>query len=165
MEKLSGLILDYYDDTSGEVLRAIEGSDELVKSAEVLGTEERSRLPDDTFALVLLDGTNSLQKFSMLDEGNTRLSIEYFLRTGHKLPEEAQKVAAENLLIGCGWYGIKTPPELEKIAIGALGLLGAGLVLPGVASEASGNLKAVRTAGGAIITPKQIKLIRMQTGV
>jgi len=44
------------------------------------------------------------------------LSVEYFLKTAHRLPVEAQKVAAQNLVAACGWYDIEAPEELQKIA-------------------------------------------------
>ena len=120
MEKLSGLVLDVYDDQGGEILQAIFPSTEdlpdLVKTAHAITPEERGLLPDDAFALVLVDGDVEMKKFATLDEGNTALSVEYFLRTGYRLPAEAQKVAAHNLCVACGWYGIEPPEDLQKVA-------------------------------------------------
>ena len=121
----SGLILDMHDDYSGEVIREIYPSlgdvPEIVKTAQKLSQEDLDSLPDDVFALVLQQGDTTLRKYACVDEGNTILNVEYFLKTAHKLPKEAQKVAARNLLTACDWYNIEPPEELKKIAfIGAL---------------------------------------------
>lgn len=168
MQKLSGLILDVYDDVEGEVLKSIFSSQEsvpdLIKEAHFLKPEERVELDSDAFALELVDGDVSMRKFACTDPGNTALSIEYFLKTGYKLPEEAQKTAAANLVTACGWYDIEPPEELTKVAIG-LGTLAMGaMVLPGAAGEANKNLAAVKDAGGAILTPQQVKMRKAQMG-
>lgn len=162
MQKLSGLILDKYDDLDGSLFDVSMIG--YTKVARVLTPEERSRLPDDSFALILSDGDLELRKFSMADRGNVGLSVTYFLKTGHKLPVEAQKVAAENLLRGCECFGINPPKDLQKIALGIGSLIGGALVVPGAVREASNNLKAVQGAGG-IMTPEQIKQRRLQMGV
>jgi hypothetical protein len=122
MNKLSGLVLDIYDDPDGEVLREVFPSHEdipdLIKEARQITPEEREQLPDDVFSLVLIDEEASLRKYACVDPGNTALSVEYFLKTAHRLPAEAQKTAAQNLMVACGWYGIEPPAELEKVAIG-----------------------------------------------
>ena len=129
MDKLSGLLLDHYDDIGGACIPSIFPSKdtlpELVKQASYLSQMEREALPDDLFALVLQDGDVTLRKYACIDAGNTILSIGYFLENGHKLPEDAQKVAAENLKIACGWYDLQAPEELDKVAFGAF--LGKGL--------------------------------------
>jgi hypothetical protein len=102
MEKLSGLVLDIYDDPAGEVLKSVF---------------PRGCLPDDAFALILEQDGMELKKFATIDPGNTALSVEYFMKTGHKLPAEAQKVAAHNLCCACEWHGIEPPEELQKIAV------------------------------------------------
>ena len=116
----SGVVLDVYDDVGGEVLKTMftsrDALPDFVKAAHSLTPDERSKLPDGDFALVLINGTEKLQKFACIDEGNTTLSVLYFLKNAHKLPEEARQVAAENLKIACGWYGLDVPEELEKEA-------------------------------------------------
>lgn len=118
--ELSGLILDVYDDLKGDVLRSLYPSQDtmpdFIKSAQVLSSEDRQNLPDDVFALVLQSGEQSLRKFACIDEGNTILSVQYFLKNAHKLPEEAQKIAAANLVTACSWYDIAVPEPLAKIA-------------------------------------------------
>lgn len=120
----SGLILDIYDDYRGDTLRALypRQSDmpESVKTAQVLSSEDRSNLPDDAFALVMINGGETLRKFACIDEGNTLLSLEYFVKNAHKLPIVAQKTAAENLMKACGWYDLAVPAVLEKIAGGGV---------------------------------------------
>lgn len=115
----SGLILDIYDDYRGDTLRALypRQSDmpESVKTAQVLSSEDRSTLPDDAFALVMINGGETLRKFACIDEGNTLLSLEYFVKNAHKLPVVAQKTAAENLVKACGWYGIEVPTKLAEV--------------------------------------------------
>lgn len=120
MEKLSGLVLDVYDDTDGSILQEIFPGpvdlSELEKSAHALTVEEHSALPDDAYALVLVNGDQVMKKFATVDAGNTALSVMYFLKTAHKLPEEAQKVAAQNLTAACGWYGL-VAPDLLKVSL------------------------------------------------
>jgi len=128
MDKLSGLKLDAYDDSDGEVLRGMfpdyEQLPEMLKSAGSLSRELRDALPDDVFALVLHDGDNVLRKYACVDQGNTALNIEYFLKVAHKLPVEAQKVAAENLMTACHWYDIEPPEDLKKLSTGTVALVG-----------------------------------------
>jgi len=161
MEKLSGLVLDVYDDPSGEVLRGIfptyESVPELVKQAHPLSAEERNQLPDDLFALVLVDEDTVLRKLACADAGNTALSVEYFLKTAHKLPEEAQQRAAENLVKACSWYGIEPPEQLQKIA-----LLNTVMRVGTLASVVPGTRAAVKRgkqqaqASGAFVNPELV---------
>ena len=118
--RTSGLILDVYDDYKGDVLRALYPTADVlpdfVKSAQCLSAEDHQRLPDDVFALVLKNEDQVLRKFACIDEGNTVLSVQYFLANAHKLPEEAQKIAAANLVTACSWYDIVVPEPLAKLA-------------------------------------------------
>ena len=165
MKKLSGLVLDRYDDVDRSIRSpTIEAFE---KTAHVFTKDELGRLPDETFALILQDGDVVMKKFSMADEGNLGMSVDYFLHTGHKLPVEAQKEAAASLLQGLEWYELEMPQKrtLEKIALGIGSLIGGALVVPGAAREASNNLKAVQGAGPGIMTPQQVKARRLQMGV
>lgn len=165
MQKLSSLVLDRYDDPDG-LLSEVDMI-HAIKLARAFTPEELSRLPDDTFALVVCNGETELRKFSMADRGNAVLSAKYFLKTGHLLPVEAQVVAADNLWRGLVGYGMGQLSEcrsLEKIALGVASLIGGALVVPGAVREASNNLKAVQGAPG-IMTPEQIKQRRLQMGV
>lgn len=157
MQKLSGLVLDYYDDQDGEILRGIfptkEQVPDLIKNAHRLSSDELDGLPSDVFALELVDGDVCLKKFACVDPGNTALSVEYFMKTAGKLPEEAQRVAAQNLVTACGWYDIEPPEELQKIALG-MGSLFTLSMLPSVAKGTSQqvkkNLQTAKASGGAI---------------
>jgi hypothetical protein len=135
MKKLSGLVLDVYDDPGGEVLREIFPTygqvPDLIKTAHHLTEEERRQLPDDLFALALIDGDVTLRKYACVDAGNTALAVEYFCNTAHKLPAEAQKVAAQNLITACSWYGLQPPLVLEKVAAGSLAWKGAKMLYGG----------------------------------
>jgi hypothetical protein len=160
VEKLSGLVLDVYDDPTGEVLRGIfprqEQLPEIIKQAHALQPSERAELPDNRFALILEDGEVELKKYACVDAGNTALSVEYFMQLRHKLPEEAQKVAAANLVTACGWYNIEPPEELQKVA----GILGWGAKT--VAKKAVSD--PLGTAITAITVPGQVKGIAQTAG-
>ena len=150
MDKLSGLVLDHYDDVKGEILKSIfptmAAVPEIIKEAHALTQAERCTLPLDVFALELVEGSVHLRKYACIDAGNTALSVEYFLKTAAKLPVEAQKVAAANLVTACGWYGIVPPVALEKLAL-ELGPV-PSLALSIVSPTASTLLNAVNTAKG-----------------
>lgn len=156
----AGIVLDLYDNPHD--LRAIFPSVDVipdsVKVAHRLSTDELAGLPDDSFALVLLNDGDRLRKFACVDEGNTVLNLGYFFLHGHKLPEEAQKTAAANLKVACGWYGIDVPEELEKIALG-LGTVMNAAMLPSIVKGTGGqmrdNLAATRQAGNVIMTPHE----------
>lgn len=161
MDKLSGLILDAADDHDGAILRSIfpseESVPELIKQAQHLDPAHRSVLPDDLFALILHDGDVTLRKFACADAGNTALNVEYFMKTAHRLPMDAQKVTAQNLVKACGWYGIETPEQLEKVAVGLLmPMLAGALVAPGAARQAKANLQVAKASGGRI-NPSVVK--------
>lgn len=160
MEKLSGLVLDVHDD-DGAILRNVFSSfdtvPELIKCAHLMSEEERAELPDTSFALVLHDEGIMLRKYACIDPGNTALSVEYFLKTAHKLPKEAQKTAAVNLVTACGWYGIDPPEELTKVAVGMGGLMtAANLAIAGpeiareTNSRAKKNMQVAGASGGAV---------------
>ncbi len=164
MEKLSGLVLDIWDDQENEILPHI-GLEGIVKNASIsmqkVTPELCEKLPDDLFALVLHDGDVTLRKFACIDSGHTAVNVGYFLKTGHKLPVEAQKLAAQNLVKACGWYDIEPPVELAKVALG-LGTLAMGaMVAPGMMTASKQNLAAVKGAGGQIVTPMQRDAIKM----
>lgn len=117
----TGSIVDFYDDPHGHVLkeRLPESAQvpDFVKTAEYLTKEARASLPDDVFALVMVDRGEKLRKYACVDKGNTALSVIYFMENHDRLPEEAQKVAAANLLTACDWHGLKPPMGLQKVAL------------------------------------------------
>jgi hypothetical protein len=152
MEKLSGLVLDVYDDPQGEVMRELyprlDTVPEYIKEAHYLSPEERSSLPSDAFALELVDGDVVLRKYACTDAGNTALALSYFLSTCHKLPVEAQKVAAANLLTACGWYDLEPPEELQKVAL--MGMVVGALGAPTAMRKAKANMQVARASGGNV---------------
>ena len=112
--------VDFYDDPHGEVLRRkIPNPQDLpdfIKTAEMAVGPTHEQLPDDVFALILNDRGRVMRKFACFDKGNTALSVIYFLENAHHLPEEAQKVAALNLVESCAAYDLAVPAPLEKLA-------------------------------------------------
>ena len=178
--KTSGLMLDLYDDPRGEVLKAFYPTQHdvpaVVKTASVLNQDALKTLPDDLFALVMHNDDQVLRKYACFDAGNTAVSVLYFLKTAHKLPGEAQKIAASNLLTACDWYDLEAPEQLSKIASGrfektALGL-GTALTVAAIPSQIQGtgerikeNLGATkqvqRMTGNPIVTPVQMRQARI----
>lgn len=113
----TGSIVDFYDDPQGSVLksRLPQGQvPDFIKQAEFLTDEIRGKLPDDVFALVMIDQGDRMRKYACTDKGNTALSVIYFMQNRDRLPEEAQKVAAANLVTACEWYDLVPPLELLK---------------------------------------------------
>ena len=154
----TGLVLDLYDNPRDlmSIFPSIDVVPESVKTAQVLTSDMRDALPDDVFALVLMTGDDRLRKYACVDAGNTELNVAYFFKHGHKLPPDAQRIAAENLKVACAWYGIEVPEALEKVALGANTVLTALMApsqIKGAAGAVSGNLAANRAAGGQVLTP------------
>ena len=122
MEKLSGLVLDVYDDVGGHVMKGmypeLREVPEIVKTAMSLSQDQLRALPDDVFALVLHQGGQTLRKYACVDAGNTAAHVAYFMATYDKLPEVAVKTAAANLITACGWYDVEPPEELKKLSTG-----------------------------------------------
>lgn len=162
MEKVSGLVIDISDDYNGAVLRSIfptrESVPDLIKQADggYLHMEKRAALPDDLFALVLHNGEETLRKFACVDAGHTALSVEYFMKTAHKLPENAQKVAAANLCEACSWYDIEPPEDLKKIALGLARAAHLALVGPEAVKTTQRGLQRnlpIARASGSRVNP------------
>lgn len=154
--KTAGLILDLYDSPKdlSSIYPTLDDVPELVKSAQVLSPVELDQLPDTSFALVLMEGDTRLRKYACIDGGGTAVNVQYFMKHGHKLPEEAQKTAAANLLTACGWYGVEPPPELEKIALGLNGLMTAAMapsLVKGTHQQISTNLAGAAAGGGRVM--------------
>jgi len=116
----TGSIVDYYDDVYGTVLKdkvpQAGQIPDFIKKASYLSHDVRASLPDDAFAVVMVDQGKTIRKFACVDKGNTALSAMYFIENHDKLPEEAQKVAAANLISACEAYGLEVPTVLHKIA-------------------------------------------------
>ena len=115
----TGSIVDFYDDPSGTVLKtklAFAQLPAFIREADYQSEEKLAALPDDAFALVMVDQGTKIRKFACVDKGNTALSALYFLENKDKLPEEAQKVAAANLVEYCQAFQIEPPYQLQKVA-------------------------------------------------
>lgn len=115
----TGSIIDFYDDPNGLVLRTKMAAGQVpsfIKTAQFLEESCRDKLPDDVYALVMIDRGEKLRKYACVDKGNAALSVIYFLENKDKLPEEAQKVAAVNLLTACKWHDLQPPAPLMKTA-------------------------------------------------
>ena len=123
----TGSVIDFYDDPSGTVLKTKLAYAQLpayIRQADYQSEEKLAALPDDAFALVMVDQGQKIRKFACVDKGNTALSTLYFLENKDKLPEEAQKVAAANLVEYCQAFEIEPPWQLQKEAVNKSGLLG-----------------------------------------
>ncbi len=116
--KTAGVVVDFYDDLSGALLKkafpTAEEVPEIVKTAHILTPEEREVLRDEAYALVMKNEGTILRKFACVDEGNTMLSVLYFMQHADKLPPEAIKVAAANLAEYCEEYGLPVPEMLKE---------------------------------------------------
>lgn len=147
-------VIDFYDDPTGDILRRVvprqEALPDFIKTAERLTPQEMSKLPDDVFALVALDRGAKMRKFACADKGNTALSVIYFMENRDKLPAEAQKVAAQNLVKSCQWYDLEPPDTLQKIA-----LLGPAM-LALQATQAGGHIKRRQKALKAGASGQQV---------
>lgn len=118
--KTAGVVLDFYDDPQGRVLKETfpnaSGLPDAVKEAHFLSEAERDVLRDEAYALVLVNEGKVLRKFACVDAGNTALSALYFMKTHESLPPEAVKVAAVNLADACEEFDLPGADTLMKIA-------------------------------------------------
>lgn len=118
--KTAGVVLDFYDDLPGAHFKKAfplpEELPECIKTAHILTPEEREVLRDDAYALVMSDSGKVLRKFACVDEGNTVLSVLYFMENADKLPAEAVKTAAENLFAFCEEFGLPVPSKVKTAA-------------------------------------------------
>lgn len=124
MHKYGGIVLDYYDDKGATLKAKFPTVDSLPDAIKTAAVRPRDEVADQDFALVALDGGNVLRKFACTDSGTTAMSVIYFMEHGSKLPEDAQKTAAENLCSACIAFGIVPPIPLIKMA-GVGDILGA----------------------------------------
>jgi hypothetical protein len=118
--KTAGLVLDFYDDQKGETLKklcpTVDDLPETVKEAHILSPEEHSVLRDEAYALILHNNGHQLRKFACVDEGNTVLSTIYFMENFEKLPVDAIKTAAVNLIAFNEEFGLPIPYNLKLAA-------------------------------------------------
>lgn len=118
MRKYAGVTFDWYDDngaTLKEKFPTVDQVPEIIKTAAVKAKED---VANEQFALLAIDGNVLMRKYACHDPGTTAMSVIYFMRHGHKLPEEAQKVAASNLVDACVGHKLLPPAALSKRAMG-----------------------------------------------
>lgn len=140
MDVFSGLSLDRQDDPAGLLLQQ-----EGVKVASY--PLDYGKVPDHLFALCMEQDGERMRKYAMHHEQAAAESMLYFLKTGHRLPDEVQKIAARHLIEGASWYDLPVPAALEKVAFGSF--------LRGVGGAAVNGLKnAVKNplqSGGKLV--------------
>lgn len=114
--KYAGVTLDYYDDR-GETLKALfPNPDHLPDEIKTASVRPKEKLPNEAFALIMLDQGHVFRKYACADPGTTMMSSIYFMEYGDRLPEEAQKTAAVNLVAACLRHNIMPPAEMTKVA-------------------------------------------------
>jgi len=114
MLKLANQVIDIYDDTSREGMKKLA---KLNPSCNVLTSQERARLGDHDFALtVITKQASKLNKFPIADRDSTWLSNQYFDMNAHKLPVDAQKIAAQNIMVACAKFKVEPSETLKKFA-------------------------------------------------
>lgn len=118
--KLAGIIHDVYDDTSASVLAGVVQSGsplhEKVAGLRLLDASELEALPDRVFAMVGTVEGQTVRKYAMHDEGHLRTSLLYFAQSAGSLPIATAVKVAQNLLVGCDWYDVPPPADVEKLA-------------------------------------------------
>lgn len=117
MNSFDAGVYDIYDDGGLLLKRAVPDPEDIpdfVKTAAQVGPDGDRRL----YALVMIDDGKVMKKFATADQGNTWLSTLYFALTRDNLPEEAQKVAAANLIEACDAHDIAAPDFLWDLADG-----------------------------------------------
>jgi hypothetical protein len=116
----SGFVFDTYDDSDGTVLREIlpdvAAIPDFVKEAHRITSDEAHKIPDDNYALVLIEEGQQFPKYATVDKGNTALSVMYLLKQAHLLPAKAVKIAATNLIEACSRYELAVPEQLKIAA-------------------------------------------------
>lgn len=108
---------DIYDD-GGLLLRELVPDQSELPEFVKLATQMSQDNNPNLFALVMAEDGNLSKRFPTVDAGNTWLSTLYFSRTHEDLPEEAQKVAAANLIEACEAHDIDVPNFLFELAQG-----------------------------------------------
>jgi len=114
MFKLANQIIDAYDDTDGSFLKKLAA---INPKCNMISAEERSALKDHDFALTVITKTASkLNKYPICDRDSTWLSMKYFEKNSHKLPDRACEVAAYHLKTASLKYGLHATPLVMALA-------------------------------------------------
>lgn len=112
-------IFDVYDDPTGEVLKrkfaSIREIPPFIKTAACVAPSDS--LPDGSYALVAFDRTGTkMRKFACVDQGNTALSVIYFLEGKNQFSKTAQVKIAQRLVEACVLHKLDVPEILQKLA-------------------------------------------------
>jgi hypothetical protein len=114
--RFAGVTLDWYDDRGETLKQKFPTADKLPSFIKEAQVRPQEKVANEEFALVAIDGGNLLRKYACHDPGTTAMSVIYFMEHGHKLPEEAQKTAASNLVGACLRHQLLPPVPLTKMA-------------------------------------------------
>lgn len=114
MEKLATAVIDFNDDSSGDIFRDIFPTVESIP--EIIKTASREEPKDHEYAVVMVNDGIKFPKYAMHDAGNTVLSVIYLIKQAELLPNEVVKVAAENLINASGRFKLPIPEELKELA-------------------------------------------------
>lgn len=154
MQKFGGITLDWYDDRGDTLKQMFPTKESLPGVIKTASIRPKEKLANEQFALIAVDSGNVLRKYACNDAGTTAMSAIYFMEHGQKLPIEAQKVAAVNLVDACLRFKITPPTPLLKLAVPAAllgglagGALGAGA---GAAGAGEGNRLTGAVTGGLL---------------
>ncbi|MEM5868268.1 MAG: hypothetical protein QXG39_10170 [Candidatus Aenigmatarchaeota archaeon] len=105
-------IIDFYDDLTNTYLSP------FLKVAD-LPSKDKSKLKDSDFALIIRDSHGNVQRYyPIATEIDTQLSLDYFAKTGHKLPPRARQVAAYYLKKYAETFGLPVPKYIENVLEG-----------------------------------------------
>jgi len=89
-------------------------TEEFIKIAKKLTPEERERLPDSVFGLVVKDPKTGkkIRKYPMPDPEHVRAAIVYFKKNYRKYPEEWRRQIARKIVEQAKKFGIEVHDEL-----------------------------------------------------
>jgi len=115
----AGVTIDFYDDFGATVKAKFPTVDQLPEIIKTADVRPHDSLPNEAFALVALDNGQVIRKLACHDPGTTAMSVMYLMEHGDKLPQDAVKTAAWNLVARCQEFGLKPPAVLTKLAVKA----------------------------------------------
>jgi len=117
----AGIVLDQYDDVHCEVLkRTFQEPGNVPDMFKTASTDDPANLPDECFALILMDRGQRMRKYAMHTPDTCAKSTFYFMECGGKLPPEAQKTAAFHLAESLALNGMQPPDAILKLANAAV---------------------------------------------
>lgn len=115
---ISAAVLDFYDDSSHELMSKVAMPTSVGNAhVTVLTPEQIEQMPDTDFGLVILTKRASvLRKFPVSDPGNSWLSAQYFAQTHEKLAFPARFIAAKFIKSACSAYEVLASPIVDAYA-------------------------------------------------